>query len=415
MSSSSVFALLATWLVLSGCARGSGSPDAGPHEGHGAAVRAQPSATAEKPAPAEEKLAPAEDHAGHERHPPPAVSGYAPFTLDPARASAVGLQVAPVAARAFKRVVRTTGVVVLDETRTSHVHSKVRGWIERVNVDFVGKRVTAGTPLCAIYSQEVLAAQLEFLSVLDQTAAPSLPGVLGEAETQARARLLEAGRRRLALWDVPEREIARLESTRTPLRTFTLTAPRSGIVVARQAIPGTFIDPSVELYVVSDVGKLWLLADVYEVDAPWIRPGAMATVRFEGLTSEKRQARLSFVPPTVDEATRTLKVRFDLDNPAGTLRPGAFATVELDVDLGEALAIPEEAVIHTGPRAIAFRVSGERVEPRAIELGPLVDGYYRVEGGLNAGEHVAVGAQFLIDSESRLRATTGQGPSHAGH
>jgi membrane fusion protein, copper/silver efflux system len=343
-------------------------------------------------------------------------AGYAVITLEPERARAIGLRVAPVEEREFSKVVRTTGVVVLDETRTSHVHAKVRGWIESISVDFVGKHVTAGTPLCTIYSQEVLAAELEFLSILDQSSsAAPLSGALAGAEKQARQQLLSAARRRLALWDVPASEIARLETTREPRRTFTLDAPRSGIVAAKQALAGMFIDPSVELYVISDVRNLWVLADLYESDVPGVKIGDAATLSIQGLPGVQVPAQVAFLPPTVEEATRTLKVRFNLDNTNGAVRPGAFATVEMNVELGRSLAAPETAVIHAGRQAIVFVAQGDRLEPRSVTLGPLVEGYYGVEAGLARGEAVAVGAQFLIDSESRLRATSGKGPGHGGH
>jgi Cu(I)/Ag(I) efflux system membrane fusion protein len=343
-------------------------------------------------------------------------AGYAAITVDPVRAAAIGLSTARVEQRAFRRSVRTTGMVALDETRTSHVHSKVRGWIEGVTANFVGKSIKAGAPLCTVYSQEVYAAQLEFLSVLDRTAAkPEATGAFADAERSASQQLLSAARRRLSLWDVPEAQVARLEQTRHPERTFTLVAPRSGIVVSKQAVAGIFIDPGTELYVVSDVSRLWMLADVYAADAPWLRLGAPASLRVEGLETEPMQATIGFLPPTIDEATRTLKVRFDLDNKVGRIRPGAFATVEMSVDLGSALAIPESSVIHAGERSTVFVVKGSEVGPRAVDLGPIADGYYRVLRGVESGEAVAVGAQFLIDSESRLRATSGRGAGHAGH
>jgi Cu(I)/Ag(I) efflux system membrane fusion protein len=342
-------------------------------------------------------------------------AGYTSIAIPPERARAIGLQTAPVEERDFSKLVRTTGTVVLDETRTSHVHSKVRGWIESIDADFVGKSITAGAPLCAIYSQEVLAAQLEFLSVLNQTArAPHLAGPLGDAEQRAREQLVAAARGRLELWDVPATEISRIERTGQARRTFTLNAPRTGIIVSKQALAGMFIDPSVELYVISDIRKLWVVASLYATDVAGIRLGAPATLSIEG-QAKPVPAEVAFLPPTIEETTRTLEVRFDVDNGDGTIRPGAFATVELRIDLGRSLAIPEAAVILAGPQAIAFAVNGDRIEPRSVQLGPLVDGYYGVQSGLGAGESVATGAQFLIDSESRLRATSGQGPSHGGH
>jgi Cu(I)/Ag(I) efflux system membrane fusion protein len=343
-------------------------------------------------------------------------AGYAAIDVAPARAAAIGLATARVEQRVFRRSVRTTGIVALDETRTSHVHSKVRGWIETVTANFVGKSIKAGTPLCTVYSQEVYAAQLEFLSVLDRAPTKSdAVGAFADAERSATQQLLAAARRRLSLWDVPEAQVARLEHTRRPERAFTLVAPRSGIIVSKQAIAGIFIDPGSELYVISDVSHLWMLADVYAADIPWLRLGAPASLRVEGLEPEPLQATVGFLPPTIDEATRTLKVRFELDNAAGRIRPGAFATVEMGIDLGTSLAIPEASVIHAGDRSIVFVVQGSKIEPRAVDLGPVADGFYRVLRGVEDGEAVAVGAQFLIDSESRLRATSASGPSHVGH
>jgi Cu(I)/Ag(I) efflux system membrane fusion protein len=326
------------------------------------------------------------------------------------------LQTAAVSEQSFQRHLRTTGVVALDETRTSHVHAKVRGWIERVNADFVGKKVRAGAPLCSLYSQEVYAAELEYLTLLDQVSArPVVSGSFGEAGKKASERLLAAGRRRLQLWDVPDAEIARLEHTREARRAFTLTAPRSGVIVAKQALAGVFVDPSTELYVVSDTSQLWVLSDVYEKDVPFVKVGDTAKLRIEGLGSEELQARVAFIPPTVNETTRTLRVRFDLPNQDARIRPGAFATVEMKLDLGKALAVPETAVIHAGAQNIVFVIHGTHVQPRAVVVGPLVSDQYPVHQGLAAGETVAVGAQFLIDSESRLRATSVPGGPHAGH
>jgi Cu(I)/Ag(I) efflux system membrane fusion protein len=405
------------WLLmvagLSACQRADGTPEGGDHSAHSGGSSTTSSAASPKPSAGSHSEM--DKSAGSDMQAAATPAGYASITLDPERARAVGLQLAPVEERDFSRRVRTTGVVVVDETRTSHVHAKVRGWVEQIHVDFVGKSVRAGAALCSIYSQEVLAAELEFLSILEQTAgAAALSGPFGIAEKQAREQLLSAARRRLALWDVPASEIARLEATREPRRTFTLNAPRSGIVVAKQALAGMFIDPSVELYLISDIRKLWILADVYESDVPGVRLGDRASLRIEGV-SDNVSAEVAFLPPTVDETTRTLKVRFNLDNEQGAIRPGAFATVELNVVLGRSLAVPEAAVIHAGPQAIVFVVEGERLDPRKIELGPLVDGHYGVKAGVAPGESVAVGGQFLIDSESRLRATTGKGPSHGGH
>lgn len=337
--------------------------------------------------------------------------GYSPITIDPAHAGALVLATATVEERDFTKNLRTVGIVTIDETRSAHVHSKVRGWIDGIYVNFIGRRINAGEALCSIYSQEVYSAEIEFLSILDRAAGrPSASGTPAGPDP-----LLEAARRRLSLWDVPRAEIARLESTREARRTFPLLAPRSGVVVSKEAIEGMYVDPSVELYTLSDLSRVWVLADIYESDVPYVHVGDHARLTIEG-QAPALDATVSFVSPTIDEATRTLKVRFQLDNRSGRLRPGAFVSVEMDLAIGRGLSIPESAVIRTGARSIVFVAHGEHSEhlqPREVTLGPMVGDNYRVDAGLTAGERVAIGAQFLLDSESRLRATSTPGGGHA--
>ena len=348
-------------------------------------------------------------------------AGYAAVTINPAQAEALKLATATAEDVELTKSLRTVGVVALDETRSAHVHSKVRGWIDGINVNFVGRKVSAGEALCSIYSQDVYAAEIEFLSILDRTtSAPAPTGEFAEGEKRAQGQLLDAAHRRLALWDVPKSEIARLEKTREAKKTFPLVAPRNGVVVSKEAIEGSYVDPSLELYTLSDLSRLWVLVDVYEADVPYVHLGDHARLTIEGQEGPA-DATIAFIAPTIDEASRTLKVRFELPNKNAALRPGAFVTAEMELHLGKGLTIPESAVIRTGPRAIIFLVHGEspvgdhdarHLEPREIKLGPLVGDRYRVDDGLAAGDHVAVGAQFLLDSESRLRATSAPGGGH---
>jgi membrane fusion protein, copper/silver efflux system len=391
-------ALIVLAFVLAACAR---KPS---HDGHAAPAASVPLTAA---------------HVDHGMDGP---AGFAPVTLEPAQAAAMGLRIVTVEERHFERTVRTVGVVALDETRTSHVHAKVRGWIDGVYVDFVGKKVAAGQPLCAIYSQDVHAAEIEFLTVLDRVrsrgSAPAPAGEFAQAEARAQEQLLEAARRRLSLWDVPRSEIDRLERTREAKRTFPLLAPRSGVVIEKQALEGMYVDPSAELYTVSDLSKVWVLADLYEADVPYVRVGATARLTIEGIDAPV-DAKVAFLPPVVDEATRTLKARFELKNESGKLRPGSFVNVAMALGVAHGLAVPESAVIRTGTRNVVFVAHGgesdaTHLEPRELKLGSLVSGHYHVESGLAAGDRIAVGAQFLLDSESRLRAT-GAGGGHAHH
>ena len=365
---------------------GRSAPARTEHAGHGAASPSPPTDAAQ--------------HAGHGSASTGLPSGFAPVALESAQARAMGLTTEVVSERDFAQQIRTVGVVAVDETRTAHVHTHVRGWIEHFYVQFVGRKVRTGEPLVSIYSQEVYAAQLELVSLLrSPVRSPEL---------------VAAARARLTQWDVPRSVVAKVEETGEPQRTFPVLAPRSGVVVAKQAFEGLFIDPSLELYTISDLSRVWILADIYEANVALVKAGSTARLTIEGQPTPVT-AKVAFLYPTIDEPTRTRKARFELANPDGALLPGAFVSVELELAIGRGLAVPESAVIRTGKRAIVFVVHGEHAEPREVRLGPLVGDRFRVDEGLVAGERVATGAQFLLDSESRLRASSGMGSGHAGH
>jgi len=298
---------------------------------------------------------PVADHAGHGAHAEHGElpAGYAAVTVDPAQAEAIGLATAAVEQRDLTRIIRTVGIVGFDETRTTHVHAKVRGWIDTIQANFVGRSVRAGQPLCSIYSQDVYAAESELVALIDRPQGDPL---------------VAAARRRLALWDVPKAEIARLESSREPSRTFSLSAPRSGTIVAKAAIEGTFVEPSTELYTLSDLSRLWIVVDLYDRDAPYVHVGDHAKLTIEGLGAPL-DAVVTFLAPTIEESTRTLKARFVVNNVDGRLRPGAFVSAEMTLAIGTGLTIPESAVIRTGTRSIVFVVHGEHVQPREVTLG----------------------------------------------
>jgi membrane fusion protein, copper/silver efflux system len=378
------------------------------HAGHGAAPTTYEHAGQVTPT--------ADEHADHGA--PAATAsevpqGYAPVALDDAQASAMGLTSAVIGERDFARALRTVGVVAVDETRTAHIHTRVRGWIEDYYVQYVGRRVRAGQALVSIYSQEAYAAQLELASLLKSPVRSP--------------ELLDAARQRLALWDIPKSVIAKVEQTGEAQRTFPVLSPRSGVVVAKQAFAGLFVDPSLELYTISDLSRVWVFADIYEADVPFVKVGTSARLTIEG-RPEPLTAKVTFLAPTIDETTRTRKARFEVANKDNSLLPGAFVTVELELAIGRGLAVPESAVIRTGERSIVFVLhpvgrsesgllppGGTHAAPREVKLGPLVGDHYRVDAGLAAGERVATGAQFLLDSESRLRASAGTGGGHAGH
>jgi membrane fusion protein, copper/silver efflux system len=354
----------------------------------------------------------------HEEHAGPV--GYAPVMIDPSRVGPLGLATAKVEHRVFTKKMRTVGIVTLDETRTAHVHTKVKGFVEALPANFVGKSVKRGEVLAGIYSQAVLAAQLEHLSLLKKPEVGLFDPTIAAAEDKSWQKIIEASRRRLMLWDVPRAQIDRLEKTGEVQRTYPIASPRAGTLVAKQAVLGTYVEPGIELFTISDLSNLWVMIDVYESDIPHLAVGQQVKLTIAG-TADPITSKVSFVAPTIDESTRTLKARVDLENPKNELRPGAFADVELEAPLGHGLAVPEAAVIRTGTRNIVFIVhttsdGGAHIVPSEVTLGAAADGFYRVTSGVVAGDAVATSAQFLIDSESRLKATAGtSGGGHSGH
>lgn len=339
-------------------------------------------------------------HAGHAMPDSGFPPGYVPVKIEGDALGGVALETAAAARRELTRAIRTFGVITFDETRTSHVHPRVRGTLEGVNANFAGKEVRKGEPLAELYSPNVYAAELELVAILRQGLGPGSPFV-------------QSAKRRLQLWDVSPAEINHVLKARQPSRTFTLLAPRDGTVIARQAITGMYVEPTTELFVVSDLSVVWALVDLYEADVAVVEPGQELRLEIEGVP-EPRAGRLAFLPPVIDETTRTLKARIVLDNKDGALRPGAFVRAQLEAPLGTRLSVPQQAVIRTGTRNLVFVVREGHVEPREVTLGAEAGELIEVLTGLREGEQVATQAQFLLDSESRLKATSTLG-GHSGH
>ncbi|NUP10004.1 MAG: efflux RND transporter periplasmic adaptor subunit [Polyangiaceae bacterium] len=321
----------------------------------------------------------------------------------------LGFSTSKVERKPLVRRVRTTGWVTVDETRTSHVHAKVRGFVVATHDRFVGSTVKKGDPLVSLYSEGILAAELELLSLVDQRRALE-SSATGSGVARSLDPVVEAARRRFSLWDVPSGQVARVEKTGKPTRGVTLSSPREGVILVRGAIDGTYVEPSTELFVISDISRLWIVFDIFEHDMPFVRVGQNATFQCEGML-HAHDAKISYLSPTIDPATRSLRARVTVDNLGGTLRPGAFSTVDLGIDLGESLVVPSDAVLHTGVRDLVFVVKDGMAVPTEVVVSPGDGGLVRIEQGVAEGDVVVTGAQFLVDSESRLRA--GSGASHA--
>ncbi|MGH0032093.1 MAG: efflux RND transporter periplasmic adaptor subunit [Myxococcota bacterium] len=337
----------------------------------------------------------------------PGAAGEAPpgaVVVDAATVQSIGVRTAPVVRRDLSRQVRAVGRVAYDERRVAHVHTKVQGWVERLMVDFVGQPVKRGQPLLEIYSPELVATQEELLLAAryrDATGESPFDDVRGGGQS-----LFEATKRRLALWDVPERDVRRLLETGEVKRTLTLYAPASGVVTALGVRSGMEVKPNDNLYTIADLGKVWVLADVYEFELPWLELGRPAEVELRYLPGVRMQGELTYIAPFLDPKTRTAEVRLELDNADGRLKPEMFGNAVIaGTPRHDALAIPSDAVLRSGRRTLAVVALGEgRFEPREIELGlDTGDGWLEVLSGLAEGERIVVSSQFLIDSESNLR------------
>jgi Cu(I)/Ag(I) efflux system membrane fusion protein len=319
----------------------------------------------------------------------------------------LGVKTEPAALRELVRTVRAVGTLQVDERQLYTVAPKFEGWIERLHVATTGQFVARGEILMEVYSPELVTAQQEYLIALRGVDAVKD----ASPQTQASMRDLAAGAlARLRNWDVPEDELKRLESERTVRRTLTLRSPVAGVVLEKPALKGMRFMPGEVLYRISNLSSLWLLADVFEQDLALVRAGQAAKITVNAYPGRTFSGRVAFVYPTVSPETRTVKVRIELANPAGLLKPAMYASVELAAgrERGKALAVPASAVLDSGTRQIVLVERGEgRFEPRAVKLGMHADGYVEVLEGIQAGESVVVSANFLIDAESNLRAALG--------
>jgi RND family efflux transporter MFP subunit len=312
--------------------------------------------------------------------------------------------------------VRFAGVVAPDETRITRVHAKIDGWIERVSVDFTGQLIRQGQPLLTIYSPELLASQQELLLAIKAKDLMHHSSMAESAENSAT--LVDAARRRLELWDISRSQMEEVERTGTPIKSITLYSPAAGYVMTRNAFPSQRVTPETELYAVTDLSRVWVMADVFEADAPQIRMGQSAVITLSGGVT--LSARVTYLQPEIDPATRTLKVRLELANPGLRLKPGNFVDVVMQIGSGRRLTVPVEAVLDSGTEQTVFLDRGNGFfEPRQVETGLRIGDRVEIVKGLQPGERIVISAAFLLNSESQLKSAMGAmagmpGMSHGG-
>lgn len=317
-----------------------------------------------------------------------------------------GVRTTVVARKVLSRDIRTTAQIIADETRISHVHVKVNGYIDRVFVDYIGQLVKKGEPLFTLYSPDLVSTEEEYLIAKRGDAmlgnAPFKNVVLGAQS------LLDSTRQRLKLWDITDEQIKQIDETSKVERDLTFYSPVTGFVTDRKAFPQTSVTPDTELYTVSDLSSVWATADIYEYEVPFVHVGQRVTFSLSYYPGKTFAGAISYIYPTVDPQTRTVKVRVQVPNPAFTLKPQMFADADLRVNYGNQILVPQEAVLDAGTVQQVYVVhEGGAFEPRKVTVGPVVDGNVAILSGLKPGEKVVISGNFLIDSESRLKSSAG--------
>ncbi len=333
--------------------------------------------------------------------------------ISPEQQKLIGVKTVKVEMRPLKKVIRTVGRLEADERKLATVNAKIEGWIEKIYVEVTGSYIKKGQPLAEIYSPELVATQQEFLNTLKwaKQSADSPQDKNKDSSTdlstliaQDAAATLEASRQRLLLWDISADQIKKIEESGKVIRTLTLYSPVNGFITQKMAVLGMKVMPGEKLFDVADLTSLWVIADIYEYELPLIKVGNRALITLAYLPGREFLSQIDYIYPSIAADTRTVKIRLKLNNPNYLLKPQMFANVELKINLGKKLLIPESAVIDTGKGMVAYVDRGDGAfEPREIKAGLRGDGYIEVLRGLKAGDRVVSSANFLVDSEAQLK------------
>jgi membrane fusion protein, copper/silver efflux system len=339
-----------------------------------------------------------------EEHAMPMPSGT--ITLNPTQQSLVGVRTTVVHRASLTRKIRTTAEIVADESRISRVHLKTSGYIDHVFVNEVGQYVRKGDQLFTLYSPDLVAAEEEYLIAKRGNQALSASPI--DEVRQGMLSLLASAKEKLKLYDVSDAQIAQLDRTGKTEHNLTFYSPVTGFVTDRKVYPQSSITPETDLYTISDYSSVWANIDIFEYEAPYVHVGQRVTLAISYAPGKIYSGKISYIYPTVDPQTRTIKARVTLPNPHFALKPQMFADATLHIDYGRPLQIPQEAMLDSGQSQQVFVVhSGGVFEPRRISVGPTVDGQVVVLSGLKEGEVVVSSGNFLIDSESRLKTPAG--------
>ena len=328
-----------------------------------------------------------------------------PITIDARRQQLIGVHTVPAHTTSLASTIRAVGSVRSAETRLADVNVKLDGWIRELFVDYTGRAVAKGQPLFTLYSPDLLATETEYVLALkarDQLQRSEIGGAKERAE-----QLVAAARQRLTQWDLTEEQLRELDERREPSSTVTFRSPVNGVVMEKAAVSGMHIMSGQTLYKIADLSTVWVEADVYESEVAVVRIGQQAVVTLDAYPGERFNGRVIYIYPYIDEQNRTNKVRVELANRAGLVKPGMFANVEISSPAPAAVVVPLNALLDSGREQIVFVGQGDGYfEPRKVKAGRRIGDEVQVLEGIKAGELVATGAAFFLDSESQLHAAT---------
>ncbi len=326
--------------------------------------------------------------------------------IDPVTVQNIGVRTARAEQRVLTRKVRTAARVSYDEEHLARLHPKVEGWIEKMRVDKTGEQVKKDEILLSIYSPQLVASQEEYLLAIKNCR--QLKNSPFEDIRRGAAELVQSARQRLELLDMAEHQIRELEKSSKIKRYVHIHSPFDGVVIKVGAREGQFVTPKTELYNIADLSRVWVYVDVFEDELPWVKVGDEAEMRVAAIPGRVFRGRITYIYPYFESKTRTVKVRMEFDNRHGLLKPDMFADVTIHAGRQvNAVVVPEEAIVRSGSRELVFVVRGPgKFEPRVVKVGVSSGGWTQILSGVKPGEEVVTSAQFLIDSESKLREAT---------
>lgn len=317
----------------------------------------------------------------------------------------IGVRSAPATYASLGQEIRAVGTVGYDERSLTQVTVKTSGWVREVFVDSIGRPVRRGEPLFTLYSPDLLATQDEYLLAL-KTQRQLTASPLTEVKANA-ASLVAGARERLRLWDLTEAQLATLERRGIAMPVLTVYAPSSGIVLKREALPGTYVEPGTTLYEVADLSTVWISAEIYESEVAAVKLNQSVSVTFAAYSGETFLGKVAYIYPSLNTETRTVRVRLELPNPELKLKPGMYGNVTLQTDAVKTLVVPKEAVLETGLRQLVFMERGQgRYEPASVKLGRRNQDDVEVLEGVKEGDRIVTSANFLLDAENKLASAS---------